>query len=149
MIRQDAILTGLWTQLNSDTNLRSILGAAGRIVKGPKRPAKQANPCVTVHMPVSVLRADWFGTNKMLQTYTDPCLVNIFVDNYPNGAMNVALLDTICARISTISAQAKPAITGASVHRLGLLSEAGPLYDQQSPGEAMKVIAMGYWITPS
>ena len=149
MIRQDAILTGLWTQLNSDTNLRSILGATERIVKGPKRPDKIANPCITVHMPVNVLRADWYGTNKMLLTYSDPLLVNIFVNNHPNGAMNVALLDTICARVHTISAQAKPAITGASVHRLGLLSEAGPLYDQQSPGEAMKVIAMGYWITPA
>ena len=52
MISQDGVLTAIWSDLNNDTALRSLLGDSGRIVKGPKRPDGLTNPCVTVHMPV-------------------------------------------------------------------------------------------------
>ena len=148
MIAQDTILTGVWSQLNSDTGLRSILGATGRIVKGARRPAELPNPCITVQMPVAIMPGGaWNGTNALVRTLVDPILVGVFVDNTPQGAIDVAKLSTICANIGSISAAAKPSITGATVHRIGQWMESGPIYDPQDPDEAYKVISMGFWIS--
>ena len=148
VIPQDTILTAVWTQLNSHTGLRSILGATGRVVKGAKRPDALPNPVITFQMPVAVMAAGtWHGTNALRRTLTEPIYIAVFVDNVPNGAIDVTTLSTICANIGTIAATAKPVVTGATVHQIGQYVETGPLYDPQDPNEAYRVITMGYWIS--
>ncbi len=147
MIGQDAILTGVWSHLNDNTDLRSILGDTGRIIKGVKRPDALSNPSITVQMPVRVHDSGWFDGNRMRNTSTEPILVTVFVDNYDNGAMDVDKLATICANIHSIAATSKPTITGARVHRLGQLSEAGPAFDQRDPHEAYRTMSFGYWLS--
>jgi len=146
MISADTILTGFWSQLNSVTTLRSILGSTGRIIKGARRPENLLNPCVTIQMPVRVIPSEWYGSNQMVRTMTEPIMLSVFVDNFANGQVNVATLGTICANIHSIAAT-KPTITGATVHRVGQLSEAGPIYDPQDPHEAYQVISFGYWLS--
>ena len=149
MISQDDVLTAVWSDLDGDTALRSLLGDSGRIVKGPKRPDGLTNPCVTVHMPVRAQGTGWHGANRLLRTTTDPVLIAVFADNVDNGAMDVPLLSTICARVHSITADSKPSISGAAVHRIGQLSESGPLFDRTEPHEAYTIMSFGYWISES
>ncbi len=149
MISQDDVLTAVWSHLNDDTGLRSILGESGRIVKGPRRPAGLSNPSITVQMPVRTHVADWFGGNRLLRTTTDPVLLTVFADNVENGAMNVPLLSTICANVQSIAAGSKPTVSGATVHRIGQLGESGPIFDRMAPDEAYTVLSFGYWISES
>lgn len=146
MIPADAILTGMWSHLNSHTGLRSILGATGRVIKGARRPEGLKNPCITIQMPVRVA-GGWYSENSMIRTMTEPIWVSAFVDNYSNGAANVAMLSTLCANVHTIAATTRPTISGARVHRIGALDEVGPVYDQQDPHEAYMVISFGYWLS--
>ena len=149
MTPSDDILTAVWSHLNSDTDLRTLLGSADRIVKGPKRPDGLQNPCITVHMPVRAQGAGWYDGNGLVGTTTDPVLIAVFADNATNGAMNVSLLSTVCARVHAIAAASKPTIAGATVHRVGALSESGPLFDRMEPHEAYTVMSFGYWISAS
>ena len=149
MTSQDDVLTAIWSHLSDDTALRSLLGSSGQIVKGPKRPDGLTNPCVTVHMPVRTQSGAWTGGNRLLTTTTDPVLIAVFADNVDNGAMDVPLLSAICARIHSISADSKPAIDGATVHRIGPLGESGPVFDRMAPHEAYTVMSFGYWISES
>lgn len=150
MISQNDILTSFYTQLNSVTTLRSILGATGRIVKGPRRPANMSNPCITIQMPTrSYAPGAWGGTNPLIDTTTEPIFVTVFADNHNNGAHDVGTLSTICANVNSIQATARPTIAGATVHRMGQPMESGPIYDPQDPHEAYQVMSLGYWISES
>lgn len=148
MITRDAVLTGVWTQLDSHTGLRSILGATGRIVKGLKRPDGLPNPCITIHQSQAIYPGgDWFGSNGLRRVIDVPVWLNVYADNEANGAWDVPTLSTICANVNSIQADAKPTITGATVHRLGVLNEAGPLYDTMDPHEAYMVMQLGFWLS--
>ena len=146
MIPLDDVLTGVWSWLNDDSMLRTICGAAGRIVKGAKRPDGLSNPSIAVQVPSRTHPYDWAGSTTMLKTTQDPILITCFADNYDNEAIDIAQLSTMAARVHTLAATSKPSITGAQVSRLGAYTESGPVYDRQDPDEGYQVISLSLWI---
>ena len=148
MISQDAILTGVFTLLNSSTSIATVCGAFNRVVRGAKRPDVLANPSITLQMPVAELPGGrWAGTNPLARTQRGPILISVFVDNVANGAMDVAKLNTITSNIGSIVSGTIPTIAGVAVHRIGQWIESGPLYDAQDPHESYKVMQIGWWIS--
>ena len=148
MISQDAILTGVFTLLNSATSIASVCGAWNRVVKGGKRPDGLVNPCITLQMPVAELPGGhWGGTNPMARTQRGPVLISAFANNAANGAIDVARLNTITSNIGSIVSGTVPTISGVAIQRIGQWIESGPLYDPQDPHEAYKVMQIGWWVS--
>ena len=148
MISQDAILTGVFTLLNSATSIATVCGAWNRVVKGAKRPDTLANPSITLQMPVMELPGGhWGGTNPLARTQRGPILISAFADNAANGAMDFARLNTMTSNIGSIVSGTLPTISGVAIHRTGQWIESGPLYDTQDPHEAYKVMQIGWAIS--
>ena len=146
MIPIDDVLTGVWTWLNDDATLRTICGAAGRIVKGAKRPDGLANPSITVQLPARSHVVDWAGAQTMTRTSRESMLVTSFSDLNDVGTADVPQLSTMAARIHTLAATSRPTITGGVASRLGAYSESGPVYDPQDQHEAYYVTQLGLWV---
>ena len=147
MISQDIILNGVCTLLASSTAITTVCGAAGRIVKGSKRPDGLPNPCLTVNVPNMGLPGGWWGgQNALVRTQTGAVVIVAFCDLYANGAINATQLATMTTAVGSLLASSKPTITGANVHRVGDFLLSGPLYDPQDPQEAYAVVQVGLWI---
>jgi len=146
MIPLEETLYGIWKLFNDDTGLRTACGATNRIVKGLRRPDSLLNPSVTVDVPFS-LYDDIAGNNAMRRTAKAPTMVNLYADLEENGAFDVPRLSTMAAACHSIVAVSKPTIAGASVHRMGTLEVAGPVFDRARPEEAYLALSVGWWIT--
>ena len=145
MIPLNDVLTGYWQWLNDDTILRSICGGTGRIIKGPVRPDALPLSNITVSVPTRV-HQDFAGSTRMLKSSSEPTLIACFAPMNENASLPFPQLSTMCARVHTLASTSRPAINGATVHRLGAYQESGPVHDRNDPDEAYIVVTLGFTV---
>ena len=88
------ILNPAVMRIAGDDELGNILGEV-RVVKGPKKPKKMANPCFTV-------KNRYLEVDPGKEKYQGSFFISFYTDNYKSGNVDIELMGQVVDRIKQI-----------------------------------------------
>jgi len=132
MISADEILTAVFKVLDGDATLQAsdYLNGTEKIIKGTFRPKNLQNPSIT-------LKLGGTGIDTEIKLQDATVYVNVFADNYRNGAADLEKLAKIAKRVEALLDDAHLANpTGGKFFNCYLSApQNGPYYDNEHPDE--------------